>query len=1178
MTLFTTALSVVKLCTHSYNATKPIRQLLHYEGMYPCSTQTQWTRGQKTKVEGIAMLKAQSFLTLLILGLGELLLLQTGEAVIYYVSQTGSNDTLCPATEELCNTLDYYVTNAVSKGYFNSDKSNITMMFLRGSHGFNTTNNSLYISNLENFSMIGSGPTANTIVCFVAHFANVSAVHIENITVNNCPRSIIEANRGPLRMSLLRTDFKQTKFSISDVSTFNIVFEESRFIVLASVWFEFTENIYRNDSNVRLSGCTFDLAKFQMTITNGNVSIQDSTFNTTDFSIQSSNTTIVLSGNVHFQINKLTAIAASLSTVNISGNVSFIKHADTAIALYSDSTINFLGTSNVIFVNNTGTNGGALAFYSSTLNLYQNSNVTFYNNSAQVVGGAIYVDGNYMFNPIKTPECFYQLVDYNPNTNNNTYSMIFVNNTAKRGGEHIYGAYVFSACSVAYTPDTDGEEQWPLGSYQVADIFKFYPRFNSSFSSSSSEPARVCICGPTGQPNCTNISTIFNEMSVYPGETFNISAVIVGADFGTTVGTIRANFLPTNTLESALLHPPYQYGQLVNNHRKCANLSYTIFSKSSSKVLYLTTTDITLGIATKYKQSPDIRNYLKEYIRDFNTVHVIEGDLLTTPVFIDVTLLPCPPGFSLTADAGCDCYRVLSDNGVKCQFTNGKGYLSWDSTIWFDKLSNSTNQGVTIAYYCPTGYCNSSKELNVNIEDDSDSQCAFNRAGRLCGGCKENYSLAIGSSHCIQCPNNNNLALLIFFAAAGFLLVFFITVFNLTVTQGMINGLIFYANIVWTYQGILFTQQVETNKFFIFLKTFIAWLNLDFGIQTCFVNGLNAYWKTWLQYIFPLYIWSIVALIIIGARRSTKITNLLGSKAVPVLATLFLLSYSKLLRTIIASMQYMPLHYYLNESESAVETKLVWFLDGRYVYCHFPHALLFIAALAALLCIWLPYTLQLFLIQGLRRIPSYRLSRLMSRFDPVYDAYFAPLKDKHRYWFGLLLLVRGILLAIFTFVYPIAPNLSLFLVQIFAAFLLCYANFKSVYKRKSVQIIENMFLINLIIVAGTPLIGEEQKTVGVYTSIAITFTVFMGILLWNIYHILHERINSRFKLISNTNYMHSNYNQQSSHSDFEEVTVQVSESVHYRDSILDDENRPISPKIKTNSANYKSTGTTTSYV
>ena len=67
-------------------------------------------------------------------------------------------------------------------------------------------------------------------------------------------------------------------------------------------------------------------------------------------------------------------------------------------------------------------------------------------------------------------------------------------------------------------------------------------------------------------------------------------------------------------------------------------------------------------------------------------------------------------------------------------------------------------------------------------------QCDFNQTGQLCGKCKENYTLAIGSSHCIHCPNNNTLALLIFFIAAGFLLVFLLGVLNLTVTQGRING------------------------------------------------------------------------------------------------------------------------------------------------------------------------------------------------------------------------------------------------------------------------------------------------------------------------------------------------------------------------------------------------------
>ena len=62
---------------------------------------------------------------------------------------------------------------------------------------------------------------------------------------------------------------------------------------------------------------------------------------------------------------------------------------------------------------------------------------------------------------------------------------------------------------------------------------------------------------------------------------------------------------------------------------------------------------------------------------------------------------------------------------------------------------------------------------------------------------------------------------------------------NLTVSQGTINGLVFYANIVRGNQAVFFLPG-DTN----ILTAFIAWLNLNLGIGTCFADGLNGYWKT----------------------------------------------------------------------------------------------------------------------------------------------------------------------------------------------------------------------------------------------------------------------------------------------------------------------------------------------
>ena len=48
---------------------------------------------------------------------------------------------------------------------------------------------------------------------------------------------------------------------------------------------------------------------------------------------------------------------------------------------------------------------------------------------------------------------------------------------------------------------------------------------------------------------------------------------------------------------------------------------------------------------------------------------------------------------------------------------------------------------------------------------------------------------------------------------------------------------------------------------------------LDLGIETCFIEDLDCYWKTWLQFVFPLYLWVIAFVIIILSLYSQRMTN-----------------------------------------------------------------------------------------------------------------------------------------------------------------------------------------------------------------------------------------------------------------------------------------------------------------
>ena len=113
------------------------------------------------------------------------------------------------------------------------------------------------------------------------------------------------------------------------------------------------------------------------------------------------------------------------------------------------------------------------------------------------------------------------------------------------------------------------------------------------------------------------------------------------------------------------------------------------------------------------------------------------------------------------------------------------------------------------------------------------------------------------------------------------------------------------------------------------LAVFIAWINLDLGIKACFINGMDAYIQTWLQFAFPFYIWMIVGVIIYLSRCSITIVKLVGSSAVSVLATLFLLSYAKLQRTVITAFSFTYLQNYYGDGRSLA----IWLYDGNALAC-----------------------------------------------------------------------------------------------------------------------------------------------------------------------------------------------------------------------------------------------------
>ena len=407
---------------------------------------------------------------------------------------------------------------------------------------------------------------------------------------------------------------------------------------------------------------------------------------------------------------------------------------------------------------------------------------------------------------------------------------------------------------------------------------------------------------------------------------------------------------------------------------------------------------------------------------------------------------------------------------------------------------------------------------SMNSKSDcSESGCYSNtESDKLCHKCIEGCSMAIGSNECIEC-SDVHLALITFFIAAGLLLVFFIKTLNMTVSQGTINGLIFYANVVWAYDSF-FLPKIDSGSGAYFLKVFLAWLNLDFGIETCFFKGLDCYWKTRLQFVFPLYLWTIAIVIIVLSHYSQRMTEVFGTNSIQVLATPFLLSHAKFLRTIVTAVLPYP------ADQSGNHTS--WASNKDLPYCNLKHGMLFGVAICVLLLLWLPYTLTLLFIQPLRSCSHFHLCRLVNKLTPLFDAYTGPFNPKSHFWVGLLCLVRGILLLVYalTHYFYKASISSLALVittMLLLLVLYCtgrpYRDVKrlTIFQRYSFKVsflsmLEISFLLNLAslsigmlsvdYVFSCSAIDRPRAKIAMFcTSVGITFIQFIGIFWWHVW-------------------------------------------------------------------------------
>ena len=263
---------------------------------------------------------------------------------------------------------------------------------------------------------------------------------------------------------------------------------------------------------------------------------------------------------------------------------------------------------------------------------------------------------------------------------------------------------------------------------------------------------------------------------------------------------------------------------------------------------------------------------------------------------------------------------------------------------------------------------------------------------------------------------------------------------------------------------------VKLNEAFFFpngnipvVSQFISWMNLDLGIEVCLFDGLDGYWNTWLQFAFPAYLFLLMGCIILGCRYSVWLCRLCGSHAVPALATLFMMSYTKILLTVTNALSMSQL--VCNDSMLTV-----WSVDGNIKYGSGKHLVLAVFS-CGVLVIGLAYPVLVLCAPLLERYSDKFLSQQckrnpVARLKPLLDAYGGPYKDKYRFWTGVTLMLRLTLTVTFSFTsgglaVVNAYIISIAIVGIFIVWFFLNGVYKSVY----ISALEMIYLLNLYLLS-----------------------------------------------------------------------------------------------------------------
>lgn len=686
----------------------------------------------------------------------------------------------------------------------------------------------------------------------------------------------------------------------------------------------------------------------------------------------------------------------------IANNIGTGLRASSSIIVFKD---------NITFSNNRGSHGGALSLEAEAFVLLSdNTDIVFHNNVAGIFGGAIYisytivspslsqVDCSFYFGQLNF-ECFSTIHSNCSDITKYNTTVTFDSNTASLGSM-MYGS-TLEHCPWArqlmdtYAPNSN------LTVFEVLAKAEEFENFTSPFIFDKPPNNPIEVSTPTER-----IVVDSAEFTAMPGQTIQVGIQTLDK-FNRSVPTVLTS-LPS----------PSAHSNNVSIH--IGGGSYHLLQESNDP------NNSTVAANVTFFGDEDIPNI------DVSLFSLVS----LTQMHIAVTLVNCTEGF--TYDEGsnaCQCSDLFKSSKIECNDDDFTIVVPQD--LWVGPGPD----GDLVIANCHFDFCLGGRRTIHPPYFDQQCQTNYHRTGITCSQCIEGYSLMFGSNRCNKCESSS-LAFIILYAFLGIVLVSAISFLQITVSEGYLNGMLFYANVLNIYLPLLTNFNSEVAYIFIL----ISFLNLNLGIETCFNNGMDALLRTGLHLFFPFYIFVLMLIIVGISNRSSTFSNWStsnGFSASKVFVTLIIMTYSSLLETCIEILgfDHIGSHYR-------------WRMDNNQAYFRGGHATLGVIAVL-LLCLLLVLPFLLFLESRLFKF------RVFGRYKPLYDAVWAPFRPKFRFWVGLRLILRGFP---FAFIYFVNHPVNILLLAMFLVAVLWIQGMLKPFRGFARNAFDTFFLSNLLVV------------------------------------------------------------------------------------------------------------------